>query len=226
MPITSELVGQRFGRLTVLQQAPSWNGRRCYICLCDCGCVRIHPISRLRSGDMRSCGCLNREVLATRKLVHGDTWQGGSTPEYRAWLNMKGRCYNPKNASYRRYGGRGLTVIERWRNSFEAFLEDMGRRPSPQHSLDRIDNSLGYFPENCRWATAVVQKRNSGGIFRVNIGGKIVCLKEACDLHGVSYGLIRNRVRRGWPSEKALATPKMAGWQRKKPRRIDRRPDP
>jgi hypothetical protein len=151
----------------------------------------------------------DREVLAIRNLVHGDTRQGGSSPEYRAWPNMKDRCYNPKNNSYRRYGGRGLTVSERWRNSYKTFLEDIGRRPSPKHSLDRINNSLGYFPENCRWATSEVQRRNSRGLVQVNIDGEVVCLKAACDLRGVSYNLTRVRVRRGWPIEKALVTPKL-----------------
>ena len=140
---------------------------------------------------------------------------------------MKGRCYNPKNASYRRYGGRGITVIERWRNSFEAIS---GRRYGPSSipaafaRPDRQSTRI-FRAGKCGGRPAVVQKRNSGGIFRVNIGGKIVCLKEACDLRGVSYDLVRNRVRRGWPIEKALATPKMADGSRKKPRRIDRRPD-
>ena len=198
--MSAKLIGQCFGRLTVLRQAPSRDNHRHYICLCDCGAE-----VDVRGTDLRHKGALTCSCLRPYDK-HGIS----RTPEYRVWASMKDRCYNPKNPHYQRYGGRGIKVEDvRWRTSFADFFSDMGRCPSPQHSLDRIDNNRGYCRENCRYTTKNVQRRNSRNIIQVNIDGKIVCLKDACVLRGVSYGLIKDRViRYGWTIEKALATPK------------------
>ena len=210
----AKLIGQCFGRLTVLRQAPSRNGHRYWLCRCECGGTCFPTTGGLRSGKTRSCGCLKREPTTSGKLVHGETRRRqGASPEYNVWRSMRERCYNPKNISYRNYGGRGLQVSPRWRNSYELFLkdvvEDIGRRPSPKHSIDRIRNDGDYERGNVRWVTREVQRRNSRRIIQVRIGDKIVCLKDACDLCSVSYTLVRGRIRCGWPIEKALATPKI-----------------
>lgn len=159
-----DLVGQRFGRLVVV--APAGNqivsGRTlsAWLCRCDCGTERTLRGIVLRSGKTSSCGCQRRERLARGlKLRHGQARKGRESAEYRVWANMHSRCRNPRDISYERYGGRGIRVCERW-SSFEAFLADMGPRPSQQHSIERKENSGNYEPGNCCWATAKEQANN------------------------------------------------------------------
>lgn len=128
-----------------------------WVCQCDCGNIAFAQTSDLRAGRHRSCGCLRVDVM-TR---HGGTNHGGGrTPEYRSWMSMKARCLDSDHDSYKWYGGRGITICDRWLASFEAFLADMGARPSLKHSIDRINNDGNYEPGNCRWATANEQAQN------------------------------------------------------------------
>jgi hypothetical protein len=123
------------------------------------------------------------------------------TPEYTAWENMIQRCTNQKCAGYRRYGARGIAVCEDWR-SFEKFLADMGEKPSPKHSIDRINNDLGYSKENCRWATSSEQLRNYSRNRRIEtpMGQMLLC--EAAEKSGISQMTLRSRLRYGWPPER------------------------
>jgi len=169
MPPVIDLTGRTFGRLTALRL----DLQRCadgavrWICECTCGGTASVRSRDLRNGSTRSCGCLVRETasnpdgpLGRIRRKHGHAVLGQQTPEYRCWIALKQRCINPANGRYADYGGRGITVCERWLDSFAAFLADVGLRPGPGYSLDRINNDGPYAPGNCRWATRSEQQRN------------------------------------------------------------------
>jgi hypothetical protein len=156
-----DLTGRRFGRLFVLSRANSQRGVY-WRCRCDCEKQTTVQGANLCSGATRSCGCLLRETNRALKYRHGHARPGRLTPEYRSWRSLKNRCNNPRGQDYRNYGGRGIGVDARWlgKDGFLNFLHDMGRKPSPGHSIDRINNDLGYFKENCAWRTAKEQYHN------------------------------------------------------------------
>jgi len=153
-----DLTGQTFGKLKVIGYAETRNKRAYWLCECACGKQVVKMGKYLTDGDTSSCGCFHKEQLSERQRTHGESVD--NTPEYRTWRHMKDRCYNKNNSKYPRYGGRGITVCERWKDSYLNFIEDMGRKPSPDHSIDRINNDGNYEPENCRWATTQQQGTN------------------------------------------------------------------
>lgn len=189
-----DLTSKRFGRLVVT----SFAGNRQWNCLCDCGGVSIVFSSQLMAGKTKSCGCLRREATAKIRKTHGKS----GTVEHRAWKEMKRRCSSVNNSEYHNYGGRGIKVCERWLNSFENFLEDMGVRPAGK-SLDRIDNNLGYSPDNCRWATKSEQASNKRNNRIINYLGKPMLLKDIAQITGIHFTLIIKRLDAGWSVEDA-----------------------
>lgn len=151
-PKSNIKIGDKFGRLVVKKIAgKTKQGGNKWYCICDCGKHKTVSGGNLYSGHTKSCGCLNTE----RIITHGMS----KSPTYRIWEGIIGRCCNPKDTTYNGYGGRGITVCKEWRESFETFFNDMGERP-PGLTIERIDNNLGYFKDNCKWATYTEQLRN------------------------------------------------------------------
>lgn len=202
-----DLTGMRFGRLLVTGYAGSMKGRgRLWGCVCDCGTTKTISYTRLKGGT-RSCGCLHREIVSQANSTHRDTTGGKRTPEYRIWGAMISRCYTPTDTTYQYYGACGITVCERWRKSFAAFLEDMGRRPTPKHQIDRINNLRGYSPGNCRWATRSQQMRNTRRTKFYTCNGRTMLLIEWAEELGIPIQTLRTRLRDGWSVEDTLSKP-------------------
>lgn len=213
-PITNRVVrsidmtGQRFGRWLVVGRASipadSSNRDARWEVVCDCGNRNIVTRTSLVRGESQSCGCLQRELTAQvtpkRFRTHGMT----ETPEYNIWCLMKRRCTNPQCRAYPRYGGRGITVCDRWLHSFENFYADMGPRPSPKHSIDRIDNDRGYSPDNCRWADSSEQGYNTRDTTMLTHDGRTLNLAEWSKETGIPVKLLRSRCDQGMPSDKVL----------------------
>lgn len=171
--------GQRFGRLTVIEQSETKKKRSYWLCKCDCGKEKALMGKTLRNGRTKSCGCYRVELLLERFTKHGQSKDGYETGEFNAWQNMKNRCLNKNNKSYKNYGGRGIKICDRWLNSFENFFEDMGYKPSKKHSLDRFpDNNGDYTPSNCRWGTEEQQANNKQNSVFLTVGEERMTLSQ------------------------------------------------
>lgn len=169
------------------------------IFLCECGEEFEAYIAHVKGGS--GCGC------KMGNPTHENT-RVTNTPEYTSWCQMKSRCLNPNNPSYPVYGGRGITICDRWINSFENFLSDMGKKPSALHSLDRYpDNNSGYGPANCRWATRTEQQRNYSLNRLIDFNGETKCLSEWAEIHNLPSRIVWFRLfRLGWTPEKCFST--------------------
>ncbi len=207
------LIEKRFERLIVIEQASnSKNGRVRWLCQCDCGKETIVLGYNLKSGSTKSCGCLLKEGNNTK---HGHSKKQKTSKIYRIWDSMIQRCTNSNNIGYKNYGGREIIVCDRWKNSFENFLKDMPNW-KPGLTLERNKNELGYFKDNCEWATYTKQARNRRNNLYVIYNMKRQLLIELCEKYNMSYKLIYDRIYRyGWSPKEALTTP--VGQRRKKP---------
>ena len=211
------LTGQRFGRLTVIGRAENTRrGTTRWRCLCDCGTERIVQFGNLRTGHTRSCGCQSsRGTIGEHSAKHGHCSGGKRSPEYRGLEFMLQRCLNPRDKSFPNYGGRGIKVCDRWRygedgkTGFECFLTDMGPRPSPDLSIDRIEVNDDYRPGNCRWATASLQAQNrrygtkrkltATHVERIRAVGGVLSSHEIAQRFGVTHHHINSIIaRRSW----------------------------
>ncbi len=189
-----DLRGMRFNRLVIWSYAgKNPQGNSLWDCRCDCGRKAEAVIgSNVKNGSIVSCGCYRRErtaVMGRAQRKHG-MWD---SPEYGAWQQMRRRCYNPRCHAYLDYGGRGIRMCDRWRHSFENFLADMGTRPTPKHSIDRIDNDGNYSPENCRWATRTQQLRNTRASRRLTFDGVTKTVAEWVEETGLTRAAVLYR---------------------------------
>jgi hypothetical protein len=201
----TNLVGLKFNRWLVLGLAAplSKGSATCYWCQCDCGTQRAVRGNDLTQNRSKSCGCWNMENLQAMHRTHGMS----TSPEYRIWCAMIDRCYRPKAKEFERYGGRGISVCDKWRHNFSAFLADMGLRPHAKMQLDRRSNDGNYTPENCRWVTVIQQQNNSNSNHKVAFNGQIHTIAEWSRILGLEYGTLCSRFCRHWSVERALTTP-------------------
>lgn len=169
---------------------------------CSCGTIKSIKKSNVTQNKTRSCGCLYRQYEGSVNRSHGHS--GGRGVLYSTWTNMKQRCFDSATKKFYNYGGRGITVCDRWL-SYENFYADMGASyPGKPYSLDRIDNNGNYCPENCRWATPVEQRNNSRHLSQIELNGHTYTIKTLADLFGIPYGSMYHRVTHDGP-EKAIA---------------------
>lgn len=199
-----DLTGQRFGRLVVEGYAGKRGGSNSWNCVCDCGVVSQVFGGNLSRGLTTSCGCRRVEASRENATTHNDSGK----ELHRVWKNIRNRCHNPKSPSYKNYGGRGITLSEELA-SYSLFkrhvLEVLGPRPTPQHSIDRADNSKGYEPGNLRWATAKEQANNRRSNLSVTLFGVPMKMAEVCAIFDMPYALVMERInRRGWSLARAL----------------------
>jgi len=202
-----DLTGKKFGRLLVSGIDQSSQPKRIrYSCICDCGKPVVVQRNNLVSGNTMSCGCLQIERASQKNKKHGESYYGGHlTKEYKIWLGMKARCYNPNNDSYSRYGARGIVVCERWVNSFETFLTDMGRCPSGM-SIDRRNTNGNYEPQNCRWATQQEQQNNRLNNRWFTLNRLTKTISQWSRHLNKNPKLVHTRISRGWSVERALTS--------------------
>lgn len=193
--------GMKFGRLTVVNFSRRNEAGVAYVnCTCNCGNTKEVKSSCLVGGQTQSCGCFLTESNLARCVTHGKS----KSSEFAIWSGMRRRCVSVKDKDYHKYGGRGITVCERWLHSFANFYQDMGDRPFGT-TLDRIDNNGNYCPENCRWATDKTQARNRRTNLLITFNGVTKTLAEWAEQYSLNWNTLRARImERGWSIERAL----------------------
>lgn len=194
------MIGKTFNRLTVLEQLPKTRERTMLRCLCSCGNERIIDKSDVKMGRTKSCGCLAKEMLQLIKTKHGLS----KTKTWRAWSNMKLRCSVKNKITGEYYYGKGISVCDRWLDSFETFLKDMGEVPFAGAQLDRIDNNGNYEPSNCRWVTVTRNCRNKGNNINITFNSETLCISQWSARFGISIQTISARLKSGWETGRAL----------------------
>jgi hypothetical protein len=190
------LENMRYGRLTVLELVRDDKNARRWRCVCDCGKEHTATSQALQAGSVQSCGCLRRETTSTTGKAsrrHGYCSGGKVAPEWKSWYAMRSRCTRTYDVAYGAYAGKGIEVCERWLHSFENFLADMGPKPKDgkRYSIDRIDNTKGYFPENCRWATYLQQNNNRTCCIQITSQGVTLTVSQWAKKLGVCFGTVR-----------------------------------
>lgn len=200
--------GDMLSGLIYLGYSPGTSDRQRGVFKCKCGNIFTTHLSEVKRGKAKSCGCVGRQKTRERSLKHGSALSGKVTPEYKAWISMKIRCHKPGSANYKNYGAKGIFVCERWLKSFDNFLEDMGRRPSDKHSIDRINVYGNYEPSNCRWATMKEQGNNRSNNNLFTYKGETKSITLWAERYNMSTTLIKIRMKQGLTFEQALLKPK------------------
>lgn len=184
--------GDKFNRLTVIEfKGMNGNHQRMWLCNCECGNQTTVRATNIFNGAVKSCGCINNEIRIKRLYKHGKS----RTSEYWIWASIKTRTNNITDCNYYKYGAIGIKMCERWFNSFENFIEDMGERPSKKHTIDRINNNGNYEPSNCRWATWEQQSTNKRTTRFFIIEGKQYVLRDVCTLLNIPHSTLRNQLK-------------------------------
>lgn len=207
-----DLTGQKYGRLTFI----SYAGKSKWVVRCDCGTIKTIKSYEVLKGIVVSCGCYHHEMMKERVPVNR-THGLAHTPIFNIWSMMKNRCTNPNCNRHQYYKDKGIKVCDRWlgANGFENFVHDMGERPSPKHSLDRIDNNGDYCPENCRWATYKEQSNNQTSNVILEHNGEKKTLAQWCDVYSFDYKLAHRRLHRGFEFEEIFYKGKFPNTGRK-----------
>ncbi len=199
-----DLVGKKFNALEVVSR----NGSDCgghpqWLCRCECGKETSVLGADLKRGSTKSCGCLKTKANGDAHRTHGLS----GIPEYRTWRMMILRCSVPSAKGYKNYGGRGISVCERWLASTSDFIKDMGPKPFPEAEIDRIDVNGNYEPSNCRWLSKKENLRNMRKSRLVKYRGKTICCSAWAELFGLKGYTVANRIANGWSPHRALNTP-------------------
>ena len=198
--------GSRFGRLLVIDRGTNKGNHTRWNCVCDCGNQCLPHSMSLQSGQTQSCGCLALERIKAANTSHGHTIGHSLSPEFRSWTQMVRRCTEPSFVSYPRYGGRGITVCDRWL-IFVNFLEDVGLRPGNGYTIDRIDNDGHYQPGNVKWSSVAEQNRNRRSNRWITFNGERLIASEWAKRLGLGPDLIQSRMRRGATDPVVLLAP-------------------
>lgn len=213
-----DLTGQRFGRLVVVKRAddyisPSGGHKARWLCECDCGNTKVITGECLRNGSSKSCGCWNKEQAASLNYKHGYTSGGKHERLFNVWCGMKQRCYDPNHDFYHRYGAIGITVCEEWLIDYTAFRKwayengyDENAKLN-QCTIDRIDSSKGYSPENCRWVDQKVQSNKLCTNHIIEYNGESHTMSQWADILNMNYNVLKRRIQRGWTTERAFNQP-------------------
>ena len=211
-----DLTGKRFGRLVVIRRAETDKNKAVrWICLCDCGNTKVVSGPHLRNGDTQSCGCLRRELVGIRSAeiarhvgINNKKHGMRGTRLYNIWQGMKARCLNINSKYYKRYGFRGITICDAWRDSFEAFRDwALANGYRDDLTIDRIDNGGNYCPENCRWITMKEQQNNRRSNRFITYNGKTKTVSQWASEIGVSTGMLYHRLDAGWDIDRAFTEP-------------------
>ena len=205
-----DITGQRFGRLTVIERVENDKHNQArWKCLCECGNYTVAVTSELNRGNVRSCGCLSREISKKVNFKHGFKY----TRLYEIWGSMKKRCYNPNSPNYKYYGAKGIKICDEWKNDFKSFHDwafANGYDENAEYmkcTIDRIDVNGNYEPSNCRWVDVKTQERNRGNNNFITYNNETHCIGEWAEILGINYITLHQRIRKyNWSIERAFTT--------------------